>query len=136
MYGTVNEVCAKLRRAYSPEQNIALIVWSEEDVRETLPDADITPGEAAEIVANITSLDGVHEYGVGQETIQVMLDGIREEAEKTREMTVPAAGLALVIRLAGAFLAREDAEGGEGSGRRHYPHEAAALDKLRSVTER
>ncbi|MBD8165439.1 DUF1380 family protein [Erwinia persicina] len=130
MYGTVSEVCIKLLQQYAPKARVALIVWSDDEVMECLSGESITPEEAAEITANIDTLDSVHEYGVGQETLQVMLDNIREMDRESREVMVPVSALERVIKLAGEYIRREEVEGGEGAAKRNIPGEVRAFEQL------
>lgn len=75
---------------------------------------DITP-EADEINANISELDSVHEFGVGEETLRAMLENMRESARAEREVWVTAGTLERIATLAGEYIRREEAEGGEGA---------------------
>ncbi|MDF7662792.1 DUF1380 family protein [Erwiniaceae bacterium L1_54_6] len=127
MYGTVNALCAKLLQQYRSDELITLIVWTKEDVMAVLDDSGLTEDGAAEMLSMMDSLGGLHEYGVGEDTLRVLLDNIREQEAQTREVSVPAAALEKVLRVAGDYMRREDAEGGEGSAVRRWPYENAAI---------
>ena len=67
---------------------MSLIVWTSANVSDVLDGEGITPEEADEINANISELDSVHEYGVGEETLRAMLENVRESARADREVRV------------------------------------------------
>ncbi|WP_373964365.1 DUF1380 family protein [Kosakonia sacchari] len=131
MYGTVNALCAKLTEKYTPDEPLALIVWTKEDVLACLDEYGVTGDMAARIVGLIAGLDGVHECGVGLDTLICLLENLREEEARQREISVPAAALEKVMALAGEFLRMEEIQGGEGAAQRLYPDEASALRVLR-----
>lgn len=133
MYGTPSELAVNLINNYPAHAKIALIVWTDDDVTECLPDENITPEEAAEITADISSLDS---YIICKETIWIKLETMRESAREMQETLVPVRALERVIRLAGEFIRREDIEDGEGAAQRLYPYEIQALEVLRKITER
>ncbi|WP_367144391.1 DUF1380 family protein [Pantoea stewartii] len=127
MYGTVNEICEQLRLRYKSDELMTLIIWTKEDVRDVLDSAQITDETADEILQQIDGLDAQHEYGVSHETLQAVLDSIREEERQAREATVPAAALEIALRVAWDFMRLEDAQSGEGAAARMYPQETQAL---------
>ncbi|SFU20773.1 Protein of unknown function [Kosakonia arachidis] len=79
MYGTVNALCAKLTEKYTPDEPLTLIVWAKEDVLACLDDDSVTEDTAAQIVGLIAGLDGLHEGGVGVETLLCLLENLRAE---------------------------------------------------------
>ena len=79
MYGTVNEICEQLRQGYKSDELMTLIIWTKEDVRDVLDSAQITDETANEILQQIDGISDQHEYGVSLETLQAVLDNIREE---------------------------------------------------------
>ena len=111
---------------------MSLIVWTSANVSDVLDGEGITPEEADEINANINELDSVHEYGAGEETLRAMLENVRESARADREVRVTAGTLERIARLAGEYVRREEAEGGEGAARRHFPLELDALEPSES----
>jgi len=127
MYGTVNEICEQLRQRYKSDELMTLIIWTKEDVRDVLDNVQITDETADEILQQIDGLDALHECGVSLETLQAVLDNIREEERQAREATVPAAALEIALRVAWDFMRLEDAQSGEGAAARLYPQETQAL---------
>lgn len=127
MYGTVNEICEQLRQRYKSDELMTLIIWTKEDVRDVLDSAQITDETADEILQQIDGISDQHEYGVSLETLQAVLDNIREQERQAREVTVPAAALEIALRVAWDFMRLEDAQSGEGAAARLYPHETQAL---------
>lgn len=103
------------------------IIWTKEDVLSVLDNVRITDETADEILQQIDGLDSQHEYGVSLETLQAVLDNIREEERHAREATVPAAALEIALRVAWDFMRLEDAQSGEGAAARLYPDETKAL---------
>lgn len=136
MYGTVNALCAKLTENYRPDEPMTLIVWTTEDVLACLDDDSVTEDTAARIVGLIAGLDGVHECGVGTETLICLLENLREEEARRREITVPAAALEKVMALAAEFLRMEEIQSGEGAAQRLYPDETCAFRALRDTLGR
>ncbi|WP_166936711.1 MULTISPECIES: DUF1380 family protein [Enterobacterales] len=119
----------KTASRHRADEQISLIIWTKEDVLAVLDDDSVTEEQAAEILAQIEGVDGHHEYGIDEDTLRVMLDNIREQDKQAREVCVSAAALAQVLRVAGDFMRLEDAQGGEGSALRLWPHENAAMKK-------
>lgn len=117
MYGTVNEICEQLRLRYKSDELMTLIIWTKEDVRDVLDSAQITDETADEILQQIDGISDQHEYGVSLETLQAVLDNIREEERQAREVTVPAAALEIALRVAWDFMRLKDAQSGEGRPR-------------------
>lgn len=133
MYGTVNALCARLLQRHNADEMISLIIWTKEDVLAVLDDDSVTEAQAAEILAQIEGIDGHHEYGVGEETLRAMLENVRESARAEREVRVTAGTLEKIARLAGEYIRREEAEGGEGATRRQFPLELDALEAVRKL---
>lgn len=136
MYGTVNALCTALTEQYAPDKPLTLIIWTKEDVLACLDEYSVTEDMAERMVALIDSLEGTHEGGVGVETLTWVLEDLRLEEARLREITVPAAALEKVMALAGEFLRLEDIQGGEGAAKRLYPEEAGALRTLRATLGR
>ncbi|MEN4931805.1 DUF1380 family protein [Erwinia billingiae] len=84
MYGTVNELAARLLRDYPADEMLTLIIWSREDVRDFVADLMLTEEEAGRILADIDSLHETHESGVGEVTVRIMAENMREEARAPR----------------------------------------------------
>lgn len=136
MYGTTEALCAALTEQYKPDEPLALIVWTKEDVQDCLAEYHVTEIMAARIVALIDSLDGRHMCGVGEDTLVCILENLREEEAWHNQISVPAAALKGVLALAGEFMRLEDIQGGEGAAARNYPDESRALDALRKTLGR
>lgn len=127
MYGTVNELCARLRSCFKPDELMTLIIWTKNDVLAVLDDSRITDEIADEILRRIEWQDGQHDSGVGLDALQGIAQSLLDEAEQAREATVPAAALEIALRVAWSFMRLEDAQSGEGAAARLYPHETQAL---------
>ena len=127
MYGTVNALCTALTEQYAPDKPLTLIVWTKEEVMACLDDYDITEETADKMVAHIGILDGVHEAGVGRETLECLLENLRLEEARLREITVPAAALEKVMALAGGVKRLGGNQGGEGGGESLYPEGRGAV---------
>lgn len=136
MYGTVNALCTALTEQYGPDKPLTLIIWTKEDVLACLDEYSVTEDMAERMVALIDSLEGTHEGGVGVETLTWILEDLRREEARLREITVPAAALEKVMALAGEFLRLEDIQSGEGAAQRLYPDGARALNALRTTLAR
>ncbi|MGE9553635.1 DUF1380 family protein [Erwinia amylovora] len=119
MHGTVNELAARLLREYTADAELTLIIWSLDDVHDYAGEPALTDAEAGQLLAEIDTLC-THEGGVGEETIRMMAENMREEARALREVTVPAHALEQVLRLAAEFLHRTEIESGEGAAARLY----------------
>lgn len=136
MYGTVNELCARLMAEYPQDEDIMLIVWTTADVLDVLRHENITEAMAVRILAGVDGMEGQHEAGVGLETLQCFREALEEEDAWQREITVPAAALQKVMALAGEFLRLTDTESGEGAAQRLYREEADALQRVRDAVNR
>ncbi|MDV2865608.1 DUF1380 family protein [Phytobacter ursingii] len=136
MYGTTEALCAALNEQFAPDEPLALIVWTKEDVQDCLAEYHVTEIMAARIVALIDSLDGKHVCGVGEDTLVCILENLREEEAWHNQISVPAAALKSVLALAGEFMRLEEIQGGEGAAARNYPDEARALEALRNTLGR
>ncbi|PQK82553.1 DUF1380 family protein [Pantoea ananatis] len=73
MYGTVKDLCSRLLDQYWPDQRVTLIIWTEDDVLSFLGEESLTEEDAADIVSQIDGIDGLHEYGVGEDTLRELL---------------------------------------------------------------
>ncbi|WP_273759617.1 DUF1380 family protein [Pantoea ananatis] len=136
MYGTVNEICEQLRLRYRSDELMTLIIWTKEDVRDVLDSAQITDETADEILQQIDGINDQHEYGVSLETLQAVLDNIREEERQAREVTLPATAAETVVQLAWEFMRLHDAQSGEeGAAARLYPAQAEALRRVGAALE-
>ena len=133
MYGTVNELCTRLLQRYKSDELMTLIIWTKEDVLAVLDDESVTEETAAEIVQQISGLDAQHDYGVSLETLQAVLENIREEEKQARVATVPATALETALKVAWDFMRLEDAQNGEGASARRFPAETAALFKINAL---
>lgn len=135
MYGTVNELAARLLRVYPADEKLTLIIWAREDVRDFVADMALTEEEAGRILEDIDSLHETHESGVGEVTIRIMAENIREEARAKREVIVPALALENVCRLAAEFLRNAEVECGEGASQRLYENGPDSVAQIRRALE-
>ncbi|MFB4363015.1 DUF1380 family protein [Pantoea sp. BS_8] len=101
MYGTVKDLCSRLLKQYSPDQRVTLIIWTEDDVLSFLGEESLTEEDAADIVSQIDGLDGLHEYGVGEDTLRELLRNLHQEKAQRRTVTVSEATLATLAEAAG-----------------------------------
>lgn len=101
MYGTVKDLCSRLSEQYRPDQRVALIIWTEDDVFSFLGEESLTEEDAADIVSQIDGLDGLHEYGVGEDTLRELLRNLQHEKAQRRTVTVSEATLATLADAAG-----------------------------------
>lgn len=104
MYGTVNELCARLLQRYKSDELMTLIIWTKEDVLAVLDDESVTEETAGEIVCDIATWDrdAQHEAGVGAETLRVLADNIRyAAAQRSRPVTLSAGDLEILVQAAG-----------------------------------
>lgn len=131
MYGTVTDVCEKLKGRFPQNEEIKVIVWTTADVMEVLSGENITEAMAARILAMMDGMDGLHESGVGLETLQCIREQLEEQDDWQQQITVPAAALKKVMALAGEFLRLTEIESGEGAARRLYLEESDALQRVR-----
>ncbi|CBJ48227.1 DUF1380 family protein [Erwinia amylovora] len=116
MYGTVNELCARLRHDYRPDELITLIIWRKEDVQNVLGEENVSDETAAEIVCYLATWDkdAQHAAGVGAETLRVIADNVRRAAGRHhRAVTIAASDLSILTRAAGQHL---DTGSGEDPG--------------------
>ncbi|WP_256853694.1 DUF1380 family protein [Pantoea sp. Fr+CA_20] len=65
MYGTVSQLCHRLKTQFQGEEKITLIIWRKDDVLKVLSEEHITEETAAEIVCDIATWDrdAQHETG-------------------------------------------------------------------------
>jgi len=134
MYGTVNELAARLLRDYPTHEKLTLIIWSLQDVHDYAEEPALTDAEAGQILADIDTLC-THEGGVGGETIRTMAENMREKARAMREITIPAHALDQVYRLAAEFLRRAEIECGEGAAERLYEKGPDAVAQIGRALE-
>ena len=134
MHGNVREVCTHLMESFKEEGPVAVLVWTLEDVMFSAECMDITEKEAGRVLQCIAE-DGDHHsrYGIGRDEVRDMLTNLREEETQSREVTVSAAALAHVLRVAGDYMRLEDAQGGEGHSRVLWPQECEAIRRVRDA---
>lgn len=132
MYGTVKELCERLLADYPADEKIDLIIWTLDDVREFLSDMKPTDDEAGCILACLEGVDAVHEYGVSAITLVEMLENLREEERRNRQVSVSAYTLARIIELAEKLLEAAEEECGEGATGWLYPISAETIQQLKA----
>lgn len=107
MYGTVSQLCHRLKAQFEGDQKITLIIWRKEDVMRVLSEEHITEETAAEIVCDIATWDrdAQHEAGVGADTLRIIEGNIRyAAARRNRPVTVAASDLAVLAGAAERLL--------------------------------
>lgn len=101
MHGNVKSICGRLAEAFGDEESIAVLVWTKADVIDCGESMEITEEEVERVLSGIGD-EGYHcLYGIDRESIRDRLAYLREEEELAREVNVPAAALAQVLRVAG-----------------------------------
>jgi len=107
MYGNVNEVCADLLREFSPQDNIALLIWTSQAVAEFIEDLDPTKEEVLYILQEIgeTDEDAHQRYGIGETFVRETLAMYREEQQNLKAITVPVEILTALIPYIDAGMA-------------------------------
>ena len=108
MYGTVSQLCNRLKAQFEGDQKITLIIWRKEDVMRVMGGEHVTSETAAEIVCDLATWDrdAQHEAGVGAETIRVLADNIRYAAgQRNRLVTLSTGGLEILVQAAGRMPA-------------------------------
>lgn len=136
MYGTVDKICEQLRATYPADETLALIIWTEQDVRDYADDISITVSEAEAILEKIDGLCDQHENGVSMDTIQILAESLREELQYAKQVAVPSAAFEKVLSVAGEFFRITDIQLGEAASGRLYPQEAKALEQIREALKR
>lgn len=122
--------------SFPQNEEIKVIVWTTADVMAVLSEENITEAMAARILAMMDGMEGLHESGVGVETLLCIRDALEEEDDWQRQITVPAAVLKKVMALEGEFLRVAEIESGEGAARRLYNEESDALQRVRDEINR
>lgn len=113
MYGKVNEVCAKLLREFSPQDNIALLIWTPLAVEEFSEDLEPTKEEVLYILQEIgeTDEDAHQRYGIGETFVRETLAMYREEQQNQKAITVPYELLSALIPYIDAGMAQAAQKG-------------------------
>lgn len=136
MHGSVIDICKNLADDFGPEESVAVLVWTKADVMDCGECMKITEDEAGRVLSAIGD-EGYHfEYGVGQDRVREMLNNLRDEEELAREVSVSAAALEQVLRVAWGFMRLEDAQGGEGYAASLWQSEHEALRKVGEALKR
>lgn len=108
MYGTVSQLCNRLKAEFQGDRKITLIIWRKEDVMRVMGEDHVTAETAAEIVCDLATWDrdAQHEAGVGAETIRVLADNIHYAvAQRTRLVTLSASDVEILVQVADRMLA-------------------------------
>lgn len=103
MYGTRDELCMALTRMFTPDEPLALLVWTEEGIDTACRVQAPTEEEVRCLLAVIgnTPMDVYREEGVSNATVSDLLQRHREAAR--RQVVVPAGVLSRLL----ACLERE-----------------------------
>ena len=98
MIGTVNEIVnALMKKAGESNEQIVCTVWGKEDIRQVTSEWALNEEEIRTV---LDRLDAELEYGANTALIQSIAEGVREEQQENRTVTVPAASLETVMQLA------------------------------------
>ena len=142
MYGTVNQIFENLKHDYPKDEKIMVIVWTVDDVLDVLRNENITYAMAARILAGADGMEGQHEAGIGLDTLLCIREDLEEEDgwrrqsdHAQRHISLRATELDAVTTLAEALLRHIEAECGQGAGRRLYPQEMDAVQRVRSTLD-
>lgn len=103
MYGTVSQLCNRLKAQFQGEQKITLIIWRKEDVMRVMGEEHVTSETAAEIVCDLATWDrdAQHEAGVGAETLRVLAENICYAAGRhNRLVTLSASDVEILVQAA------------------------------------
>ncbi|MEN4578097.1 DUF1380 family protein [Pantoea agglomerans] len=103
MYGTVSQLCNRLKAQFQADQKITLIIWRKEDVMRVMGEEHVTAETAAEIICDLATWnrDAQHEAGVGAETLHVLADNICYAAERhNRLVTLSACDVEILLQAA------------------------------------
>lgn len=136
MYGNVKEVCAHLTESFGEDNQVAVLVWTQEDVLDSAECMDITEKEAGRVLEFIAEAGDHHCYGIGRDEVRDMLTNLREEEAQAREVTVSATALAQVLRVAGDYMRLGDVQGGEKTAKRLWPLEYEAIRTVMAALEK
>lgn len=60
MYGTVSQLCNRLKAQFQGDQKITLIIWRKEDVMIVMDEDHVTAETTAEIVCDLATRDRSH----------------------------------------------------------------------------
>ncbi|HGY0482222.1 TPA: DUF1380 family protein [Salmonella enterica subsp. enterica serovar Derby] len=108
MYGTCEELCEELARMFTPDEQLALLLWTEGGTEAACNGLKPTDEEIRAVMAAIgrIPMDEYRLYGVTLDTARGLLQQHREEA--TRKVNVPGSVLArLLNRLDRDLIAQE-----------------------------
>ncbi|MEQ9971383.1 hypothetical protein ABRP72_19655 [Pectobacterium carotovorum] len=85
MYGKVSEICDQLDREFAPDEPIAIMIWTRQDIMEFGVGWGSTDGEAELVLARIGSMsdDERHAYEIGYRFIEDAL-----EAHRSRKISI------------------------------------------------
>lgn len=133
MHDSVKNICVRLAETFGDEESIAVLVWKKADVMDCGESMAITDEEAERVLSGIGDEEYHCRYGIDRESVRDRLAYLREEEEQSREVSVPAAALAQVLRVAGDYMRLEDAQGGEGRSRVLWPQECEAIRRVRDA---
>lgn len=104
MYGTVSQLCNRLKAEFQGDRKITLIIWREEDVMRVMGEGLVMAETAAEIVCDLASWDrdAQHEAGVGTDTLRVLADNICYAAgRRNRLVTLSVSDVEILVQAAG-----------------------------------
>lgn len=114
MYGTANQICARLLTSVRTEQKLSVIVITEDELREILANDELCPELAADVLAGLSQAYQAGGEVISCATVGALYARVKAEREKVK-VTVCQEQLAAVVNLARAegahiYRAGEDEE--------------------------
>ena len=90
MYGTVSEICIELLKKHENNENLAIITWTAEDVREAGAEYNPTAAGAERVLQAIgeADCDILYRYGISQEFVMGEMRQIAAE-RAPRQIAIP-----------------------------------------------
>lgn len=127
MYGTVSNICCDLLKSFENNEKIAVIIWSEDDVRETGAEFNPTIDDTQAVLRAIGESDSdvLWRDGIGQNFVEGVLRE-RIAQRPPRQIAIPEDALRTLLPLmeAGLNMPRDRTQD-------RAAEEEAALDTLR-----
>lgn len=126
MYGTVSQLCNRLKAEFQGDRKITLIIWRKEDVMRVMGEEHVTAETAAEIVCDLATWDrdAQHEAGVGADTLRVLADNICYAAGRRNQLvTLSVSDVEILVQAAGRLpdaCTNVEASAVQGAIRRIY----------------
>jgi len=103
-------LCVELEKVFAPDEQISLLIWTEESVRVACSEDKPTDEEVMLLLETIGSVDMecYREEGVTNAGLREVLESVREEAYQNRRVAVPAFVLERVLKKLERGLVQEE----------------------------